>query len=111
RPGSSVWGTVLVRGQHRCEGRVEMFSRGMWGTVCDDAWNLPDAGVVCKLAGCGKATAAQGEAYFGPGVGAIHLDNVKCRGTESSLLHCSHIAWDVHNCDHSEDAGVTCLFS
>ena len=38
----------------------------------------------------------------------IHLDNVECDGTESSLLECQSNPIDVHNCDHSEDAGVRC---
>ncbi|TKS83620.1 Scavenger receptor cysteine-rich domain-containing group B protein [Collichthys lucidus] len=101
----------LVGGQHHCEGRVEMYSNAHWGTVCDDAWDLPDAQVVCRQVGCGEATAAQGEAFFGPGKGTILLDNLKCSGAETSLQECSHISWNVHNCDHTEDAGVTCSLS
>ncbi|KAM6911526.1 LOW QUALITY PROTEIN: scavenger receptor cysteine-rich domain-containing group B protein [Lycodopsis pacificus] len=101
----------LVDGQHQCEGRVEMYSDSGWGTVCDDAWDLPDARVVCRQLDCGEAMAAWGEAYFGPGSGTILLDNLKCSGAEASLQECSHISWSVHNCDHSEDAGVTCSLS
>uniref|UniRef100_A0A8B9EUA6 Scavenger receptor cysteine rich family member with 4 domains n=1 Tax=Anser cygnoides TaxID=8845 RepID=A0A8B9EUA6_ANSCY len=98
----------LVNGSHRCEGRVEMFHLSQWGTVCDDAWDLRDAEVVCRQLGCGRAVAALGEAPYGRGAGYIFLDNLKCKGSEPSLLRCSHIRWDVHNCDHSEDAGAVC---
>ncbi|KAM4813700.1 scavenger receptor cysteine-rich domain-containing group B protein [Urocitellus parryii] len=98
----------LVGGAHRCEGRVELFLGQRWGTVCDDAWDLRAAGVLCRQLGCGPALAALGEAHFGQGRGPILLDNVKCRGDESTLLLCSHIRWDAHNCDHSEDASVLC---
>nr|XP_055248792.1 scavenger receptor cysteine-rich domain-containing group B protein isoform X3 [Gorilla gorilla gorilla] len=98
----------LVNGAHRCEGRVELYLGQRWGTVCDDAWDLRAAGVLCRQLGCGQALAAPGEAHFGPGRGPILLDNVKCRGEESALLLCSHIRWDAHNCDHSEDASVLC---
>ncbi|XP_034033272.1 scavenger receptor cysteine-rich domain-containing group B protein [Thalassophryne amazonica] len=101
----------LVDGQHRCEGRVEMFLNSEWGTVCDDAWDLPDAEVVCRQLSCGDATAAFGASHFGRGTGMILMDNLKCTGTEASLQQCSHIRWDVHNCDHSEDAGVSCSLS
>ncbi|XP_033506993.2 scavenger receptor cysteine-rich domain-containing group B protein [Epinephelus lanceolatus] len=110
-PQPSEGAMRLVGGQHQCEGRVEIYSKSAWGTVCDDAWDLPDAQVVCRQVGCGEATAAWGEAFFGPGTGTILLDNLKCSGAEASLLECSHISWDVHNCDHSEDAGVTCSLS
>ncbi|XP_048468350.1 scavenger receptor cysteine-rich domain-containing group B protein [Rhincodon typus] len=98
----------LVNGRHRCEGRLEIYLMAQWGTVCDDAWDLRAAKVVCRQLGCGRALAAKAWAYFGQGVGIIHLDNVKCKGNESLLSQCSHIDWDVHNCDHTEDASVMC---
>ena len=46
---------------------------------------------------------------FGRGVGNILLDNVKCRGSENSLLQCNKSPLhEGHDCDHSEDAGVFC---
>ena len=46
---------------------------------------------------------------FGRGVGNILLDNVKCQGSENSLLQCSKNSLHKgHDCDHSEDAGVFC---
>jgi hypothetical protein len=42
------------------------------------------------------------------GSGFILLDEVMCRGSEKSLEYCRNQGWGQHNCEHSEDAGVTC---
>ena len=36
------------------------------------------------------------------------FDDVSCNGTESTIFDCIHNGLNVHNCDHSEDAGVEC---
>ena len=51
---------------------------------------------------------ALGRAYFGSGSGEIYLDSVVCNGSEGTLLQCTASPIGVHNCDHSEDAGVRC---
>ena len=52
---------------------------------------------------------ARSNAYFGQGSGSILLDDVQCIGNEGSIFSCSHKSIGLHNCGHSEDAGVVCL--
>ena len=42
----------------------------------------------------------------GRGTGPIHLNDVICSGTESSILDCQYIT--DHDCSHNEDIGVQC---
>ena len=122
-------------GVNAAEGRVEVCNNNVWGTVCDDSWGAIDAGVACRQAGfiaqglienykygfyvnsyslyihvkCDHAGAiAVSFAFFGQGIGPILLDNVTCNGTEERLLDCPNIGVGVHNCAHSDDAGVRC---
>ena len=48
------------------------------------------------------------EARYGQGQGRIVLDEVRCAGSEATLLECRHR--ELHDCSHSEDAGVKCNY-
>ena len=96
----------LVGGSWKGEGRVEVFHNGIWGTVCDDDWDIKDATVVCRQLGSLNAVSAPRSARFGAGSGQIWLDNVGCSGSESSIENCPHNGWGIENCDHGEDASV-----
>ncbi|NWZ28336.1 C163A protein, partial [Asarcornis scutulata] len=96
----------LAGGPGRCAGRVEVYSEGTWGTVCQDAWDLPDADVVCRQLGCGRALEAPGSERFGPGVGTLWPGAGGCSGTEAALWACPAPA--RRGCRRGGGAGAVC---
>jgi len=49
-------------------------------------------------------------AYFGQGIGIVHLISIQCTGTELQLLSCTYHTSSraISYCRHSDDAGVIC---
>lgn len=78
----------LVGGDKK--GRVEIFHKGSWGTICDDNWTRNEATVVCRMLGFNRAVSAftatiAGEstiAYTSPGVAEVvtHTQTVPQQG-------------------------------
>ena len=69
----------------------------MYSTVSNVLFKLCLAGAVPVFGG-----------FFGEGSGPIFIDDAVCSGKESSLLNCPFSAIGLHDCDHTEDAGVKC---
>lgn len=115
------------------EGRLEICVGELWGTVCNDGFDINAAQVVCRQLGFQE----HGETdhyfvhtynlhfctpiytvlpkvitniFFGGGGSfqPIHLDDLSCTGNEENLLNCMHGDIGVHNCDHLEDVGIIC---
>ena len=97
----------LVGGMRPHEGRLEVYHKGTWGTVCDEHFNNEAAKVVCYLLTGGLVGHFIGNLY-GAGSGPMWLDNVQCNGTENDISDCQHNGWGSHNCTHSQDVSVSC---
>ncbi|KAJ8383956.1 hypothetical protein AAFF_G00213250 [Aldrovandia affinis] len=68
-------------------GRVEVSNNGLWGTVCDDHFDVVDGTVICKMLGFQRANSV----FLAPGgSGTIWLDDLYCTGLESSIFECPH---------------------
>jgi len=102
----------LVNGGSENEGRVEVAYNGRWGTVCDDSFDQLDADMICRSLGYSGASAAYPTAHFGEGTGEIWLDDLNCPDGATNVFDCGYngvVGFGYHNCQHYEDAGVTCF--
>ncbi|XP_062609785.1 deleted in malignant brain tumors 1 protein-like, partial [Saccostrea cucullata] len=108
--GVSCLSVRLVGGKTPMEGRVEVLIRNEWGTICATNWEKEDAAVICRMLGYdGFSSIARSSAYYGKGSGRIWLDNVGCSGNEMDILKCRNNGVGIHRCQHSDDAGVSCV--
>ncbi|KAI4815040.1 hypothetical protein KUCAC02_005206 [Chaenocephalus aceratus] len=91
-------------------GRLEIFIRGEWGTVCDDLFTSKAGSVVCRQLGFTTALVVMKRAALGEADRNVRilLDDVECEGGERSLLECKRSRVGKHNCSHGEDVGVIC---
>lgn len=111
-PGCSRDGDLrLMDGTTAQNGRLEVLFNNVWGTVCDDRFDILDAEVACNQLGF---AGAESVIYFlrnteiPQGTGPIHLDDLLCLGTESRLVDCPSRPLGEHNCSHFEDVGISC---
>ncbi|RDD39051.1 Fibrillin-2 [Trichoplax sp. H2] len=88
-------------------GRINIYHNNIWGTVCGYAFDMTDANVACRQLGFNSG-ASNYSNYYGSSTSRIWLSGLRCRGNETYLRDCPHNGWNVHNCNHSGDIGVTC---
>ncbi|XP_017796224.1 PREDICTED: uncharacterized protein LOC108577555 [Habropoda laboriosa] len=101
----------LAGSEDDSEGRVEVKILGVWGQVCDDDFGMIDAEVICKELGFKLgALEVRGAGFYGnmdPPT-RFMVDQLRCRGNETSLRECDFDGWGVHNCQPEEAVGVVC---
>jgi deleted-in-malignant-brain-tumors protein 1 len=105
----------LVNGTTSNRGRLEICINFIWGTVCDDSFDINDARVACRQLGYevdqGQNVSYNIDAYYGQGSGPIWLNHLYCTGNEQSLLDCRKFG-DIGNhygCNsHVEDVSINC---
>ncbi|XP_025102866.1 deleted in malignant brain tumors 1 protein-like [Pomacea canaliculata] len=108
-PGIDGQRARLVKGTSRYNGRLELFYNGTWNTVCNDLFDAKEAKVACRMLGFNSSRAlAVRTSMYGEDSAPILLDNVRCRGSEATLMQCQHNGLYNNDCGHQEDLGVIC---
>ncbi|XP_053374890.1 deleted in malignant brain tumors 1 protein-like [Mercenaria mercenaria] len=96
----------LADGNRTSRGRVEIHSIGLWGTICDHSFGMPEANVICSMVGYPKAVSYHGQAFYGEGKGPVFVDDLECGLNAAHLNNCTYVTND--NCEHSDDVSVVC---
>ena len=117
RPGDLrlVDGTMTDGAGNLCEGRLEIYYDGQWGTICDDYWTKENADVACRVLGFAGGSVEEFSRRYrslfpaGDREQPIWLDDVQCDGGEAGLMDCRARPVGRHNCRHAEDVGLRCL--
>ena len=114
-------------------GRLEVYSGGRWGTVCDNGFTITAANVACYQLGFSSASNWENVGYASPVHIALSivtliilycsnsyflpdappsteilLDGVNCTNDDVTLLSCGHKGIGVHSCTHAQDVALTC---
>jgi len=89
-------------------GRLEVFSGGVWGSVCSLGFADVSANLACRVMGfAGGAVEDVGASCTDQCPPAI-VSEVGCAGDEEELLNCPHVSGDDVFCAPEEAVTVTC---
>ncbi|NXO19410.1 C163A protein, partial [Oriolus oriolus] len=105
---SPYTGFRLGNSSSGCSGRVEASVRGTWGSVCASEWDLPDAHVLCRHLGCGRAFTVAPGGSFGSGDGPLRPDAFGCSGSERHPGECPVAVLGKPPCAPGNAAAVKC---
>ncbi|XP_043935088.1 scavenger receptor cysteine-rich type 1 protein M130-like [Protopterus annectens] len=100
----------LVDGGHRCEGRLEVFHNGTWGTVCNSDLSKHSLimNIVCNELTCGETGELHSQPIFGKGLNYKSIDNVNCLRHHNSLWQCPSSPWVSKPCSPDEEVHISC---
>ncbi|XP_058864817.1 scavenger receptor cysteine-rich type 1 protein M130-like [Acipenser ruthenus] len=90
-----------------CSGLVEVFYNGTWGSVCYNGMNKNTVKMICREVDCGESSEIS-MPLPASSTARKWLDNVKCRGHDSTLWKCSSSPWGQNNCWDNEVAQIDC---
>ncbi|XP_048755165.1 uncharacterized protein LOC125666091 [Ostrea edulis] len=95
---------ALVDGESEYEGRVEIYKKGRWGTMCKPLTHV-EASYICRHLGYLGGVASE-PGYFGEGSGVFWNMNFTCLLSRQCSI--AKPVVDPTPCDHKRDYGVLC---
>lgn len=95
---------VMVDGSSEYEGRVEIYQKGRWGSLCKPLSHV-EASYICRHLGYLGGIASE-PGYFGEGRGVFWDMNFTCLLSRQCAI--AKPVLDSSLCDHKYDTGVIC---
>ncbi|XP_052271435.1 scavenger receptor cysteine-rich type 1 protein M130-like [Dreissena polymorpha] len=106
-PRLNITDVRLVDGPSSNVGRVEIALGGVYGKICDVYFDYVDADVICKsLNSSYRAALYFTDVRYDEGTGPVHIDQLHCSGSETSLDKCLYVK--NGQCNQSRDVSLLC---
>ncbi|XP_064388306.1 scavenger receptor cysteine-rich domain superfamily protein-like [Halichondria panicea] len=102
-----VGGPISSLTNQPLSGRLEVNFDGVWGAIGSTGFDHLSAHVICTQLGYASARQVFNSSRFGTGMGPTILDQVQCRGSESSLFQCPYSV-EVGETHVSNSVGIEC---
>ena len=97
--GEAQWRDLrLVGGTQPDEGRIEIYHRGEWGSVCAGNWRVAEAAVACRQLGFVGLREGVADAPSAGAPARAWLRGLRCAGDESVLADCAFADWQRPAC-------------
>ncbi|MGH0114540.1 UNVERIFIED_CONTAM: hypothetical protein FKN15_020451 [Acipenser sinensis] len=90
-----------------CSGLAEVFYNGTWGSVCYNGMDENTVKMICREVNCGESSEIS-RPRSTSSTARKWLDNVECRGHDSTLWQCPSLPWGQNNCRNDEVAEIDC---
>ena len=91
------------------EGIVQVEHEGTWGYICPANWTPMNSYVLCGQLGFPNTEVQESYSETIQDVEPVYwLDQVTCKGWESSLVSCDHAGWGRSQCDGGGVLKIKC---
>ncbi|XP_066428619.1 scavenger receptor cysteine-rich type 1 protein M130-like [Eleutherodactylus coqui] len=97
----------LVDGAHECEGWLEVYYNGSWGSVCNNVMPVLSVSVICKHLNCGSKGHLEAGRY-GVRKRPFWVDHINCTKYSNLLWECPSSPWNINSCTNRELAYIVC---
>ena len=91
------------------EGVVQVEHEGTWGYICPSQWTQFNSHVLCGQLGFPDAEELESHTKTIQDLEPVYwLDQVTCRGWESSIVSCDHSGWGPKQCEEGGAVRIEC---